>query len=187
MPIRSHRQPLHLLGLAAVLAMAGIAWAPATAQESSGSVRPRDAAEPRDGQGAMPQERRHRPPRPDKPDRPDPLPKPYPYVRAVPNNVPAPTPPAAGYPPLVIVPPVYHRPPVVVVEPPGQVPVSQGPPFQPGHALPEAYRHPMYVLHDWQHRPGLYPPPAGYQWVRIGNEVLLVSPPTGYIAQRLVF
>lgn len=184
---RSDRAPLRRLGLTVALAAVCAGWVTAAAQEPPARVR--EAAEPRDARRAAtpePQDRRPRPPRPERPERPDQLPKPYPYVRAVPNNVPVTPPQAAGYPPLVIAPPVHHRPPTVV-EPPIQAPVSQGPPFQAGQALPEAYRHPIYYLHDWQHRPGLYPPPAGYQWVRIGNEVLLVAPQTGYIAQRLVF
>lgn len=190
MTTRPPRTPPCRPAFAALLAAACLTGGPAVAQTPAASVRPHEAAEPRDARAPAtqePQDRRHRPPRPDKPERPDALPKPYPYVRAVPNNVPVAPAQAAGYPPLVIMPPVHHRPPVVVVEPPAQVPISQGPPFQPGYALPEAYRHPIYYLHDWQHRPGLYPPPAGYQWVRIGNEVLLISPQTGYIAQRLVF
>lgn len=178
MPHRPHFVAAVILTLAVLVGTGQ----PVAAQEAAGAARTREA-DPREPRRAEPAERRTRP---EQPPRPEPvLPKPYPYVRAVPNNVPAQAP-AAGYPPLVITPPARH-PHVIVVAPPEAPPLSQGPPFLAGYILPEAYRHPLYHLHDWQNHPRLYAPPAGYQWVRIGVEVLLVSPTTGYIAQRMVF
>lgn len=49
-----------------------------------------------------------------------------------------------------------------------------------GHRLPPAYYGPSYYV---DYRPyGLAPPPFGYRWVRIDNDVVLVAIATGLIA-----
>ncbi|HVF33699.1 MAG TPA: RcnB family protein [Candidatus Saccharimonadia bacterium] len=50
-----------------------------------------------------------------------------------------------------------------------------------GHRLPPAYYGPSYYI---DYRPyGLAPPPYGYRWVRIDNDVVLVAIATGLIAE----
>jgi len=50
-----------------------------------------------------------------------------------------------------------------------------------GETLPPAYRGRGYVVNDWQ-RYRLAPPPRGYQYTRVGNDVILTAIATGVIA-----
>jgi Ni/Co efflux regulator RcnB len=52
-----------------------------------------------------------------------------------------------------------------------------------GERLPPSYRGSMYYV---DYRPyGLAPPPYGYHWVRVGNDVVLMAIATGIIAEVL--
>ncbi len=52
-----------------------------------------------------------------------------------------------------------------------------------GHRLPHTYYEPHYYV---DYRPyGLAPPPYGYRWVRVDDDVLLVALATGLIAEIL--
>ena len=50
-----------------------------------------------------------------------------------------------------------------------------------GETLPPAYRGRSYVVSDWK-RYQLAPPPRGYQYTRVGNDVILTAVATGVIA-----
>ena len=53
-----------------------------------------------------------------------------------------------------------------------------------GGYLPPQYRQRQYVVNDWRgHR--LYRPPAGYHWVQVGGDYVLVAITTGIILQLL--
>lgn len=43
-------------------------------------------------------------------------------------------------------------------------------------------RNSRWVVNDWQRYRGLSAPPAGYQWMRYGNQYLLTGLATGVIA-----
>ena len=49
-----------------------------------------------------------------------------------------------------------------------------------GDYLPSSYRAPRYVVYDYG-RYGLYAPPRGCHWVRVGNDVLLTAVTTGVV------
>ena len=49
-----------------------------------------------------------------------------------------------------------------------------------GDYLPGIYRAPRYVIYDYD-RYGLYAPPRGCHWVRVGNDVLLTAVTTGVV------
>ena len=49
-----------------------------------------------------------------------------------------------------------------------------------GDRLPYGWYSRSYVVHDW-HPYHLYAPPYGYQWVRVGNDVLLTALATGVV------
>ena len=49
-----------------------------------------------------------------------------------------------------------------------------------GDYLPSVYRAPRYVVYDYG-RYGLYAPPRGSHWVRVGNDVLLTAITTGVV------
>jgi Ni/Co efflux regulator RcnB len=49
-----------------------------------------------------------------------------------------------------------------------------------GDRLPVAYRAPHYVVYDYG-RYGLYAPPYGCRWVRVGDDVLLTAITTGVV------
>lgn len=54
--------------------------------------------------------------------------------------------------------------------------------FRRGDCLPLEYRSHSYVVDDWRgHR--LAPPPAGYHWVQIGGDYVLVAKNSGRIRQ----
>ena len=53
-----------------------------------------------------------------------------------------------------------------------------------GERLPREYRNSNYYVNDYR-RYGLRQPPAGYQWMRAGNEYVLASLINGLIAQVL--
>lgn len=54
-----------------------------------------------------------------------------------------------------------------------------------GGYLPPQYRHRQYVVNDWRgHR--LHRPPAGYHWVQVGGDYVLVAITTGIILQLLL-
>ncbi len=96
------------------------------------------------------------------------------YVRAVPNHVPR------------------HGPPAYVYSAPrphgwGQ-PVygAHGPRFHRGGYLPYEYRDNRYYVGNWHAYPGLYAPPHGHQWVRVGSDFVLVALATGLIANLLL-
>jgi len=61
----------------------------------------------------------------------------------------------------------------------------------PGHRyyrggyLPRAYLGGPYYVSNWNAYPGLYAPPYGYQWVRVGNDVLLTALATGVVLDVL--
>lgn len=50
-----------------------------------------------------------------------------------------------------------------------------------GSHLPAAYRDPQYVVQDWRHA-HLSKPKRGYQWVKTGDDYLLVATSTGVIS-----
>jgi Ni/Co efflux regulator RcnB len=52
-----------------------------------------------------------------------------------------------------------------------------------GHRLPPAWYGPAYYVDYGVY--GLAPPPYGYRWVRVDNDVLLVAIATGIIADIL--
>ncbi|VCU69321.1 hypothetical protein PIGHUM_01382 [Pigmentiphaga humi] len=54
-----------------------------------------------------------------------------------------------------------------------------------GDRLPHYHRGGYYVVHDWRAR-RLAPPGAGYQWVQVGPEYLLVAIASGVIASILL-
>lgn len=49
-----------------------------------------------------------------------------------------------------------------------------------GDRLPIVYRAPRYVVYDYD-RYGLYAPPYGCRWVRVGDDVLLTAIATGVV------
>lgn len=54
--------------------------------------------------------------------------------------------------------------------------------FRRGDCLPLEYRSHNYVVDDWRgHR--LVPPPAGYHWVQLGGDYVLVAKNSGRIRQ----
>jgi Ni/Co efflux regulator RcnB len=54
--------------------------------------------------------------------------------------------------------------------------------FRQGDCLPLEYRNRNYVVDDWRgHR--LDAPPAGYQWVQLGGDYVLVARDSGLIRQ----
>ena len=54
-----------------------------------------------------------------------------------------------------------------------------------GGYLPPQYRHRQYVVNDWYgHR--LSRPPAGYHWVQVGGDYVLVAITTGIILQLML-
>jgi Ni/Co efflux regulator RcnB len=56
--------------------------------------------------------------------------------------------------------------------------------WQRGDRLPSAYYGRSYVVYDWQpYR--LYEPPYGYNWVRVGNDVVLTAIATGVVLDVL--
>jgi Ni/Co efflux regulator RcnB len=54
-----------------------------------------------------------------------------------------------------------------------------------GQRLSREYRDNRYVVNDWRAR-RLSAPPRGHQWVRAGNDYVLVAAATGLIAQVLL-
>jgi Ni/Co efflux regulator RcnB len=62
---------------------------------------------------------------------------------------------------------------------------SQGPRFYRGGYVPHEYRSSGYYVRDWHSQRGLYAPPAGYQWMQVGSDFLLVALATGLIANLL--
>lgn len=54
-----------------------------------------------------------------------------------------------------------------------------------GDPVPPDYRDPRYVVNDWRAR-DLAPPPAGYQWLQVNGEFVLVAITTGVIATILL-
>lgn len=50
-----------------------------------------------------------------------------------------------------------------------------------GSHLPDEYRDPQYVIQDW-HGQHLSKPKRGYQWVKAGNDYLLVAAASGVIS-----
>lgn len=57
--------------------------------------------------------------------------------------------------------------------------------FYRGGYLPSTYLQPNYYVSNWNAYPGLYAPPAGYQWVNVGPNYMLVSMANGVIANLL--
>jgi Ni/Co efflux regulator RcnB len=53
-----------------------------------------------------------------------------------------------------------------------------------GDRLPYGWYSNAYVVHDW-HPYHLYAPPYGYQWVRVGNDVVLTALATGVVLDVL--
>ncbi|MDB5434715.1 MAG: putative integral rane protein [Phenylobacterium sp.] len=51
-----------------------------------------------------------------------------------------------------------------------------------GERLPPAYFVPEYVIVDWRAH-HLHRPPPGYEWVRVGEDLILVGIATGLIAE----
>lgn len=62
---------------------------------------------------------------------------------------------------------------------------ATNPQFYRGGYLPQAYLAPNYYVSNWNAYPGLYAPPAGYQWVNVGSDYMLVSLANGLIANLL--
>jgi Ni/Co efflux regulator RcnB len=62
---------------------------------------------------------------------------------------------------------------------------NQGQRFYRGGYVPHEYRSGGYYVRDWHSHRGLYAPPAGYQWMQVGSEFLLVALATGLIANLL--
>lgn len=62
---------------------------------------------------------------------------------------------------------------------------SVAPRYYPGAYLPPTYLRPNHYVSNWSAYPGLYAPPAGYQWVNVGNDYMLVSLANGLIANLL--
>lgn len=63
--------------------------------------------------------------------------------------------------------------------------VRQGPRWHRGDRLPQAYRNPRYVVHDWRaHR--LSAPPRGQQWMHVDAGFVLVAAATGIITQLIL-
>jgi len=71
--------------------------------------------------------------------------------------------------------PVYRE---VYVPPPGWMKRR----WIVGERLPPPYYAPRYVIVDWRAR-HLPPPPRGYHWVRVDNDVVLAAIATGLIAE----
>jgi hypothetical protein len=71
--------------------------------------------------------------------------------------------------------PIYHE---VYVPPPGWVERR----WVVGEVLPPAYVAAPYVIVDWRAR-HLAPPPPGYHWVQVGNDIVLAAIATGLIAE----
>jgi hypothetical protein len=71
--------------------------------------------------------------------------------------------------------PRFHEP---YVPPPGWVRHA----WRHGERLPPPYLAPRYVIVDWR-RHHLRRPPPGYEWVRVGADILLVAAATGLIAE----
>jgi Ni/Co efflux regulator RcnB len=64
---------------------------------------------------------------------------------------------------------------------------NAAPRFYRGGYLPYSYRQPGYYV-NWQAYPNrLYAPPYGYQWVHVGDEVLLIALATGLIATTIAW
>jgi Ni/Co efflux regulator RcnB len=53
-----------------------------------------------------------------------------------------------------------------------------------GGRLPVAFRGSSYVVYDYPQY-GLYAPPYGYQWVRVGDDVLLTALATGIVVSAV--
>jgi Ni/Co efflux regulator RcnB len=53
-----------------------------------------------------------------------------------------------------------------------------------GDHLPSAYYAPRYIVHDY-HSYRLRPPPRGYYWVRVDNDVLLASIASGLVVSAV--
>lgn len=54
-----------------------------------------------------------------------------------------------------------------------------------GERVPPDYRDPRYVVDDWRAH-DLEAPPAGYQWLQVNGEFVLVAITTGVIASILL-
>ena len=54
-----------------------------------------------------------------------------------------------------------------------------------GSYLPQQYRAPRYVVHDWR-GPRLHQPPRGYHWVQYGGDYMLVAIASGVITQLII-
>ena len=54
--------------------------------------------------------------------------------------------------------------------------------WYPGARLPVAYYAPRYVIYDY-HADHLRPPPYGYHWVRVDNDVVLAAIASGIVMQ----
>ena len=59
--------------------------------------------------------------------------------------------------------------------------------FYRGGYLPRTYWQPTYYVSNWQAYPSLYAPPAGYRWMNVDGNFLLVALATGLIANALVY
>lgn len=57
--------------------------------------------------------------------------------------------------------------------------------YQRGGYLPYEYRQPRYYVSNWNTYPGLYAPPYGHQWVRVGSDFALMAIATGLIVHLL--
>jgi Ni/Co efflux regulator RcnB len=55
-------------------------------------------------------------------------------------------------------------------------------PWHPGARLPVAYYAPRYVISDYGYY-RLRPPPRGYHWVRVDNDVVLAAIVSGLVVQ----
>lgn len=53
--------------------------------------------------------------------------------------------------------------------------------FRRGDRLPYEYRSRQYVVEEWR-RHRLSPPPRAHRWIQIGAQYVLVSMPTGIVA-----
>jgi Ni/Co efflux regulator RcnB len=71
--------------------------------------------------------------------------------------------------------PRFHEP---YAPPPGWAPHE----WRRGERLPPAYFVPEYVVVDWRAH-HLRRPPPGYEWVRVGTDLILVGIATGLIAE----
>ncbi len=157
-------------GLWIVAAVALLGSGVAMAQDQGGQ-RPDDRGKPGDQQRGRPE------------DRPAPAPRP-----------PAHRPPAQR-PPVAARPPYGRRPPHRFLAGGGWHRSIHGPAFRypPGFSyrvwatgaiLPAIFLTPTY-FYDGYAALGLAPPPAGYQWVRYGPDVLLVNLATGRVADTV--